>query len=104
MYREIESEIALILTELPQDKQQKVEQYIESLFGEISDLEGDIEDLEDKQRECEFCESNYKGMNHPIAQIVREIVDDQYYTTKTYQTKEDIVEKLEHALRYDCVK
>ena len=117
MEREIDSEVALVLTELSQEQQQKVEQYIERLLKEIHDLncevnelDGEVEDLEDRvdeleeqQRECEFCESNYKGMNHPIAQIVQEIVDDNYcHAIKDYNTRDKIIDRLEHALRYEC--
>lgn len=119
MCREIDSEIALILTELKQETQQKVEDYIEKLFeeihdlnceinnleGEIEDLNNEIGDLEDSQRECEFCESNYKGMNHPLAEVAQEIVDDNYYhITKDYDTRDKIIERLEHALRYECIR
>ena len=103
MWREIDSTVALILTELSQEQQEKVEQYIESLLNEIHDLESEVEDLEEQQRDCDFCESNYKGTNHPIAQVVQEIVDDNYYhTSKSYDTRDKIIKRLEHALRYEC--
>lgn len=119
MCREVDSEIALILTKLSHDEQQKVEEYIEHLLeeihdlncetnnleGEIEDLKNEIRDLEDSQRECAFCESNYKGMNHPIAQVAQEIVDDNYYHfTKDYDTRDKIITRLERALRYDCTR
>ena len=119
MCREIDSEIVLILTELKQEGQQKIEDYIEKLLEEIHDLncevnnlENEIEDLnneignlENNQRECEFCEDNYKGMNHPIAQVVQEIVDDNYcHVIKDYSTREKIIDRLEHALRYECTE
>lgn len=119
MCREIDSEIALILTELKQEEQQKLEDYIEKLLeeihdlncevnnleNEIEDLNNEIGDLEDNQRECEFCEDNYKGINHPIAQVAQEIVDDNYYHfTKDYDTRDKIITRLERALRYDCTR
>ena len=116
MCREIDSKIALTLTELSQEQQQEVEQYIEGLLeeihdlncqincleGEVEDLSNEVDDLENEHRECEFCESNYKGMNHPIAQIVQEIIDNQYYITNSYDSKNKVIQRLEHALRYEC--
>lgn len=106
---EMNSEIALILADLSQEDEQKVERYINDLLDEIAEckseidsLESEISKYEDEARDCDFCESNNKGMNHPIAQIVDEIVNEKYkYSHLQYDTKEKILDRLEHALHYE---
>lgn len=99
--KQIDSEIAVILTDLSQENERKVEKYIEDLQEEIFDLNSEIEDLEEEQRECQFCCENYKGLNHPLAEVVQEIINNQYYNYNSYDTKEKIIERLEHALKYE---
>lgn len=106
---EIDSEIALILTDLSQENQAKVEKYIEHLLDDIADyksdinnLEREISDYEDQVRDCTFCVDNNKGINHPIAQVVDEIVNERFrYSYLQYDTKEKILDRLEHALQYE---
>ena len=107
---DIDAGILLILDKLEEEDRLEVEEYIINLMEELDcvrddlnnqecengDLEEEIDSLKyDLQYRCDSCDFDC---------VMKEIVNDQMYVTKSYDTKEKILDKLEHTLLYGSNK
>jgi len=107
---DIDAGILLILDKLEEEDRLEVENYIINLMEELDytnsdlnsaqsenyDLEEQIDNLKyDLQYRCDSCDFDC---------VIEQIVNDQMYVTKSYDTKEKILDKLEHTLRYGSNK
>lgn len=103
---DIDVRILLILDKLNEEDRETVQDYIldilrdldeetqqrESYEEENSELESELDNVKyDLQNRCTYCD---------YANCMREIVKDQMYYTKSYDTKEKILDKIEHTLKY----
>ena len=107
---DIDAGILLILDKLEEEDRLEVEEYIINFMEELDcvkddlnaqesencDLEEEIDSLKyDLQYRCDSCDFDC---------AIEQIVNDQMYVTKSYDTKEKILDKLEHTLRYGSNK
>ena len=103
---DIEARILLILEKLEEEDRLEVEEYIINLLEELDCVRDDLNNQESENRDLEEhidsleYDLKYRCDCCDFGCVMEEIVNDQMYVTKSYDTKEKILDKLEHTLLY----